>query len=123
MAAVNETFEKVKRRIDLKLGRKTAETMDDLKAMFSMVCVNAMPATRSDGTRQDYRHPDLDAFSQEAFENGKSEFYCKPANPENPNGRQVKTEPEYQYRLTRHLSKEEFELLFSKHSVKKEEQS
>lgn len=111
---VNETFEKAKHRIALKMGKETAETMEDLKDMFSVVCVNALPAKRTDGSRQDYRHPDLDELSKKAFEDGKAEFYCKPANPDNPYGTQVETEPEYEYRLVRRLNKKEFELLFGR---------
>ena len=41
------------------------------------------------GEPQHYRHPDLDNFAKIARQNAKYRFYCRPANPKNPYGKQV----------------------------------
>lgn len=64
--------------------------------------------------RQRYRRPDLDEISKEAFENGERYFFCEPANPMNPKGWQIKSEPKYVYECHIKLTVEEYEELKNK---------
>ena len=45
------------------------------------------------------RHPDLNNFASEAAKKGEKIFYCKPCDPSNPNGAQMLSKPEYEYKL------------------------
>lgn len=83
-----------------------------LADLFKMYCTNAHRTRTPDGTRQRYKRPDLDAWSKEFYDRAELAFYTKPANPTDPYGELVLTEPEYEYRLIRPLSEKEFTNIF-----------
>ena len=101
------------------------EKLEFLKDKVKKVCVNAHPSFKYerkyvDGkivpgerekTVQWYRHPDLFEMSNEAFENGVDWFYTKPLNPDNPYGKQIKADPEYEYEISS-LNQEEYDTIF-----------
>ena len=99
---------------DIKLMKKEAlvESFDDLKRLLRRRTTNECIVTDDKGKRQWYRHPDLDEFSKQAYEKGQEYFYVKPADKNDPYGKQVLCEPEYEYVLKRPLTKEEFDNLF-----------
>lgn len=98
----------------IKLMKKEAliESFDDLKLLLKCRITNKCIVTDDKGKRQWYRHPDLDEFSKQAYEKGQEYFYVKPADKNDPYGKQVLCEPEYEYFLKRPLTKEEFDNLF-----------
>lgn len=98
----------------IKLIKKEAlvENFDDLKRLLRRRTTNECIVTDDKGKRQWYRHPDLDEFSKQAYEKGQEYFYVKPADKNDPYGKQVLCEPEYEYVLKRPLTKEEFDNLF-----------
>ena len=109
----------IQKRIDemqktIKLMKKEAlvENFDDLKRLLRRRTTNECIVTDDKGKRQWYRHPDLDEFSKQAYEKGQEYFYVKPADKNDPYGKQVLCEPEYEYVLKRPLTKEEFDNLF-----------
>ncbi len=109
----------IKKRIDemqkdIKLMKKEVlvESFDDLKRLLKCRITNEYPVIDDKGKRQWYRHPDLDKFSEETYEKGQRFFYAKPDDKNNPDGKQVLCEPEYEYFLKRPLTKEEFDNLF-----------
>lgn len=109
----------IQKRIDemqktIKLMKKEAlvESFDDLKRLLRRRTTNECIVTDDKGKRQWYRHPDLDEFSKQAYEKGQECFYVKPADKNDPYGKQVLCEPEYEYVLKRPLTKEEFVNLF-----------
>lgn len=99
---------------DIKLMKKEAlvESFDDLKRLLRRRTTNECIVTDDKGKRQWYRHPDLDEFSKQAYEKGQEYFYVKSADKNDPYGKQVLCEPEYEYVLKRPLTKEEFDNLF-----------
>lgn len=99
---------------DIKLMKKEAlvESFDDLKRLLRRRTTNECIVTDDKGKRQWYRHPDLDEFSKQAYEKGQEYFYVKPADKNDPYGKQVLCEPKYEYVLKRPLTKEEFDNLF-----------
>lgn len=92
--------------------------MTEVEKYFLDKCIrkvtNRVWAVDSDHKRQLYRHPDLDNMSKEAFDNGEKYFYCEPANPNNPYGKQIKCEPKYIYECCFELTPEEYEELKNK---------
>lgn len=98
----------------IKLMKKEAliESFDDLKLLLKCRITNKCPVVDDKGKRRWYRHPDLDEFSKQAYEKGQEYFYVKPADKNDPYGKQVLCEPEYEYFLKRPLTKEEFDSLF-----------
>ena len=101
------------------------EKLEFLKDKVKKVCVNAHPSFRyepkiiddrpvpgqREKVQQWYRHPDLMNMSEEAFENGEDWFYTKPKNPNNPYGKQIKADPEYEYEISS-LNQEEYDMIF-----------
>ena len=81
---------------DIKLMKKEAlvESFDDLKRLLRRRTTNECIVTDDKGKRQWYRHPDLDEFSKQAYEKGQEYFYVKPADKNDPYGKQVLCEPE-----------------------------
>lgn len=63
-----------------------------------------------------YRREDLTQWAKEAFECGEEYFYCKPINKRDPYGKLVLYEPEpnYHFRLSRPLTEEEYNNIFTK---------
>lgn len=109
---VQRRIKEVEKNIKLMKKESLVENFDDLKLLLRRRIPNEYPVIDSKGKRQWYRHPDLDKFSKEAYEKGQEFFYAKPADKNNPDGKQVLCEPEYEYVLKRPLTKEEFDNLF-----------
>ena len=113
---VQRRIKEVQKNIKLMKKESLVENFDDLKLLLKCRITNEYLAGYSvindKGKRQQYRHPDLDEFSKEAYGKGQEFFYAKPANKNDPYGKQVLCEPEYEYVLKRPLTKEEFDNLF-----------
>ncbi len=109
---VQKKIDEMQKNIKLMKKKALVESFDDLKLLLKYRIPNEYPVIDSKGKRQWYRHPDLDEFSKEAYEKGQEFFYAKPANENDPYGKQVLCEPEYEYVLKRPLIKEEFDNLF-----------
>lgn len=105
------------RMLDLRRRRVSISNIKDLKSCFDKVCINAYVAKESSGKQQHCRHPDLEAFATEAFENNNKFFYAEPKNPEMPYGKQVLATPKYEYRLSRNITEEEFNAIFGNNST------
>lgn len=105
--------EEVLYKLDLIKGKENVTGLNDLKILFEKICINEYTAITSDGKRQEYRDPDLDFYSKEAYAKGEHEFYCKPKNSNNPHGKLIKCEPQYKYRLLRNLTEVEYKNLFN----------
>lgn len=105
------------RYLDLKQGRLPISSINDLKPCFEKVCLNAYPAKKGPNEQQHYRHPDLERFATEAFNNGESFFYAEPEDPKQPYSRQKLVEPKYKYRLSRTITEEEFNALFGENKT------
>ena len=91
--------------------------LKDLKYLFHRTCTNMYHSyTWENGEKKPmwYRHPDLDKMAKEAFEKGEDYFYCKPKNPDHPNGELIPDEPRYFYSLKLELDEEKFEEVFGK---------
>lgn len=106
---VQKKIDEMQKNIKLMKKEALVESFDDLKLLLKCRITNEYLAGYSG---QWYRHPDLDKFSKEAYEKGQRFFYAKPANENDPYGKQVLCEPEYEYVLKRPLTKEEFDNLF-----------
>lgn len=112
---VQKKVEETQKNIKLMKKEALVESFDDLKLLLKCRITNeyyGCLAVDDKGKRQQYRHPDLDKFSQEAYEKGQKYFYAKPADKNDIYGKQVLCEPEYEYVLKRPLTKEEFDNLF-----------
>lgn len=103
--------EKIRRRLALKSGKEKIKTLDDLSQCFSVTCMNAHPASNN-GKPMLYRRNDLYQWSKETFENGKNYFFVEPVDPKKPNGELRLSEPRFEYKLKRNLTKEEFTSVF-----------
>lgn len=109
---VQKEIDEMQKTIKLMKKEALVESLDDLKRLFGCRIINKHPTIDSNGNRQWYMHPDLDEFSKQAYEKGQRFFYAKSADKNNPYGKQVLCEPEYDYVLKRPLTKEEFNNLF-----------
>lgn len=109
---VQKKVEEIQKNMKLMEKELLVKNLDDLKLLMKCRIANEYPVIDAKGHRQWYRHPDLDEFSEEAFEKGQRFFYAKPANEKDPYGKQILCEPEYEYVLKRPLTKEEFDNLF-----------
>ncbi len=109
---VQKKVEETLKYIKLMKKEVLIESLDDLKLLLRRRIPNEYLVIDDKGKKQWYRHPDLDEFSKEAYEKGQEFFYAKPANKNDPYGKQVLCEPEYEYVLKRPLTKEEFDNLF-----------
>ena len=79
--------------------------------LFERRCVNAHPST--DKMRNEpmlYQRHDFSLWAMVAFEKGEPYFYCRPVDPEKPNGKYELCKPEYRWFLRNHdgLSEEEY---------------
>lgn len=109
---IKKSIDEMQKNIKLAKKETLVENFDDLKRLLRRRTTNECIVTDDKGNRQWYRHPDLDEFSKQAYEKGQEYFYVKPANKNDPYGKQVLCEPEYEYVLKRPLTKEEFDNLF-----------
>lgn len=109
---IQKSIDEMQKTIKLMKKEALVENFDDLKRLLRRRTTNECIVTDDKGKRQWYRHPDLDEFSKQAYEKGQEYFYVKPANKNDPYGKQVLCEPEYEYVLKRPLTKEEFDNLF-----------
>lgn len=103
--------EKIRHKLELKSGKEKVKTLDDLRQCFSMTCMNAHQASNNEKPML-YKRNDLYQWSKEAFENGKDYFFVEPVDPEKPNGELRLSEPRFEYKLKRNLTKEEFNSVF-----------
>lgn len=103
-------------KLKSELRSRPARSVDELKLLFTKVCVNAYNATETskDGTPEPmlYRREDLTRWAREAFERGQSFFYAEPVNPKDPCGQLRLCEARYKYKLSRNLTESEYMLLF-----------
>lgn len=112
---VQRRIKEVQKNIKLMKKEALVESFDDLKLLLKCRITNeyyGCLAVDDKGKRQQYRHPDLDKFSKDAYEKGQLFFYAKLADKNDIYGKQVLCEPEYEYVLKRPLTKEEFDNLF-----------
>lgn len=109
---IKKSIDELQKTIKLMKKEALVENFDDLKRLLRCRTTNECIVTDDKGKRQWYRHPDLDEFSKQAYEKGQEYFYVKPADKNDPYGKQVLCEPEYEYFLKRPLTKEEFDNLF-----------
>lgn len=112
MIDFEDVYNEMQKNIKLAKKETLVESFDDLKRLLRRRTTNECIVTDDKGKRQWYRHPDLDEFSKQAYEKGQEYFYVKPADKNDPYGKQVLCEPEYEYFLKRPLTKEEFDNLF-----------
>lgn len=88
----------------------------ELEKLFVKVCTNAYSAVEFRNGKKVprlYLRNDLSLWAKEAFEKGEKYFYCEPVNPDSQCGRLQLCEPKFEYKLTRNLTVEEYESLFS----------
>lgn len=109
---IKKSIDEIKKTIKLMKKEALVENFDDLKRLLRCRTTNECIVTDDKGKRQWYRHPDLDEFSKQAYEKGQEYFYVKSADKNDPYGKQILCEPEYEYFLKRPLTKEEFDNLF-----------
>lgn len=109
---IQKSIDEMQKTIKLMKKEALVENFDDLKRLLRRRTTNECIVTDDKGKRQWYRHSDLDEFSKQAYEKGQGYFYVKPADKNDPYGKQVLCEPEYEYVLKRPLTKEEFDNLF-----------
>ena len=110
----------IQRYTSILLGNENIETISVLQLLFSRYCVNISRrfAALKNGEPMLYRRDDLTQWAKEAFERGEKYFYCKPVNEKDPYGPLVLCEPEYNYRLLRPLTEEEYNSIFSEYREK-----
>lgn len=89
-------------------------TKEELKKLFVERCTTSHRAIDTKtGKAMLYLRKDLTDMAKSAYESGKSSFHCKPADPNQPYGKLVECEPEYEYVLSRPLTPEEYKSLFT----------
>lgn len=85
-----------------------------IESLFAKVCTNASPAVTFDGNKLVpflYRRDDLTEFARQAFEEGETQIYTEPVNPNNPYGPQRRCKPKYVYKLKKPLTEEQYKQL------------
>ena len=87
-------------------------TKEELKCKFICHVTNEFRTIDyNKGTRQYYKRPDLDKWSEEFYNKGKLVFYAEPVDPKNPCGELRLSEKKVEYKAI--LTEEEFNYLFN----------
>lgn len=90
--------------------------MNQLQHLFHKTYTNMFPSCYDGDMTQPmlYRREDLAKWAKEACERGEKQFYADPVDPKDPEGTLKLAKPNYKYKLSRSLTEEEFQALFSK---------